>query len=184
MPKYPVFDLLSFFFSTQLVRPPLATYPLLRSTCVTYRTPCHSSGYQLRPTQPCYRECYGFERVFLTLGRFLPCTPSCCFQGFPGSRQFNLKVRRAPCWPSKHSPSPTICLNYRSPQKIYTGRFNLRVRADQSQDMKPHRELDLRNVSFEISASFGVWTLFVIGEYISSLMFYPFCHRALQALIN
>ena len=32
---------------------------------------------------PFYRECYGFERAFFTLRRFLPYTPSCFFQGFP-----------------------------------------------------------------------------------------------------
>ena len=32
-----------------------------------------------------YRNCYGFERGFFTLRHFLLCTPSCCFQGFPGA---------------------------------------------------------------------------------------------------
>ena len=72
----------------QLVRPPLVTYPSLCSTCVTYGTLCHAIGHQLPPTQPCYRECYRFERAFFTLRRFLPYTPSCFFLGFPGSRQF------------------------------------------------------------------------------------------------
>ena len=31
-----------------------------------------------------YRQYYGFDRAFFILRRFLPCTPSCCFQGFPG----------------------------------------------------------------------------------------------------
>ena len=88
---------------TQLVRPPLATYSSLCSTCVTYRTPSHAIGHQLLPTT-LYRECYGFERAFFTLRRFLPYTPSCWFQGFRGSRQFNLKVSRASCWSSRHSP--------------------------------------------------------------------------------
>ena len=56
----------------------------------------------------CYHECYEFERAFFTLRRFLP---SCWFQGFPGSRQFNLKVSSAPYWSSKHSPNPAIRLN-------------------------------------------------------------------------
>ena len=37
-------------FWTQSVRLPLITYPLLRSTCVTYRTPCHASGHHILPT--------------------------------------------------------------------------------------------------------------------------------------
>ena len=124
------------FSSTQLVRPSLVTYPSLCSICVTYGTPCHAIGQQLLPTQPCYCQCYGFERAFFTLRHFLSCTPSCCFQGFPRSRQFNLKASRASCWSSKHSPGPTICLNHSNPQKIYMSRFYLRVRAGQSQRIK------------------------------------------------
>ena len=74
-----------------------------------------------------YRECYGFEISFFTLRRFLPYTSSCWFQGFPGSWQFNLRVSRALCWSSKHSPGPIICLNHKNPQKRYGGRFYLRV---------------------------------------------------------
>ena len=89
---------LHFFFSTQLVSPPLVTYPSLCSTCVTYRTPCHGIGHQLLPNLPYYSKCYGFERAFFTFRCFLPCTTLlCCFQGFPGSQQFNLKVSRASC---------------------------------------------------------------------------------------
>ena len=39
---------------------------------VTYRTPCHASGHLV-----IFRECYGFERRFFTLRRFLPYNPSC-----------------------------------------------------------------------------------------------------------
>ena len=121
--------------STQLVRPSSATYPSLCSTCVTYGTPCHAIGHQLLPTQPCYHKCYGFDRVFVTLVNFLPCNPSCCFQGFPGIGQFNLKISRASCWSSKHSPSQTISLNHNNPQKVYTGRFYLRARTGQLQNI-------------------------------------------------
>ena len=47
---------------------------------VTYRALCHASGHLV-----IYRECYGFEKAFFTLRRFLPCTSFCCFQGFPGA---------------------------------------------------------------------------------------------------
>ena len=91
---------------------------------VTYRKPCHAKGHLV-----IYRECYGFERVFLTLRCFLTYTPSCWFQNLLGSRQFNLKVSRVSCWFSKHSPGPTICWNHNNPQKRYVGRFYLRVTA-------------------------------------------------------
>ena len=38
--------------TTQSVRPPLATYSILCSTCVTYGTSCHAMGHQLLPTHP------------------------------------------------------------------------------------------------------------------------------------
>ena len=46
LPKHPVFWFTS-LFSTHSVRLPLATYPWLCSTCVTYRTPCHAIGHHL-----------------------------------------------------------------------------------------------------------------------------------------
>ena len=69
-----------------------------------------------------YRECYGFERTFFTLRRFLPYSPSrhlaqrdvapaCIYQGFPESRQFFLEGCRTSDWVSKHRPSPSVCLN-------------------------------------------------------------------------
>ena len=140
--------------------------------------PCHWSPATSHPT--CYRECYGFERAFFTLRHFLPCTPSCCFQGFPGSRQFILKVSRASCWSSKHSPSPTICLNHGNPQMIYTGRFHLRARAGQSRNINFYRQ----NNNLEMFTFYGIWTIFAVGEDVTSLMFYPFGHKALQTVIN
>ena len=54
---------------------------------VTYRTTCHTSGHLV-----IYRECYGFERAFFTLRFFLPCTPSCYFQGLSGAGSLTLKL--------------------------------------------------------------------------------------------
>ena len=109
---------------------------------VTYGMPCHTIGHfflvspcYLHDAMPCqwylviYRECYGFERAFFTLRCFLTYTPSCWFQGFPGSRQFNFRVSRASCWSSKHSPGLAIRLNHNNPQKRYSVRFYLRVAA-------------------------------------------------------
>ena len=39
-----------------------------------------------------YRKCYGSERTFFTLSRFLPCFPSWFYQGFPGASSSALKV--------------------------------------------------------------------------------------------
>ena len=54
---------------------------------VTYRRPCHASGHLV-----IYCECYGFERAFFTLKRFLLYTPSCWFQGLPGAGSLTLKL--------------------------------------------------------------------------------------------
>ena len=54
---------------------------------VTYRTLCYASGDLV-----IYREFYGLERVFLTLRRFSPCTPSWCFQEFPGAGSLTSKL--------------------------------------------------------------------------------------------
>ena len=131
----------------------------------TYRTPCHASGHLV-----IYQECYGFERMIFTLRRFLPYTPSCCFQGFPGRGQFSLRVSRASCLSSKHNTSLTSRLNHSNPQKRYDGGFYLRIMVGRRRNEK--------------SASYGVWTLFTIGEYVISVIFYPSGHRALRAVIN
>ena len=68
-------------------------------------------------------ESFFYPQAFFTLHSFL------LVQSFPGSRQFNLKGSRAPCWSSKHSPSPTICFNRNNPQKGYSNRLYLRVMA-------------------------------------------------------
>ena len=75
------------------------------------------------------------SQTFFTLHSFL------LFSRLPWGRQFNLKVSRASCWPSKHSPSSTICLNHSNPQKRYIGRFYLSARAGQPQNIKLHGEV-------------------------------------------
>ena len=63
-PYFLLTDLLSiqFFYSppTQSVKPPLVTYSSLCSTCVTYRTPCHSISHQAFPIQPLPRKAENF----------------------------------------------------------------------------------------------------------------------------
>ena len=122
-------------------------------------SPCY-----LQDTMPCqWSECCGFERAFL------PYTPYCWFQGFPGSRQFNLKVSRASCWSSKNSSGTTISLNRNTPQKSYSGRSYLRVTAGRLIGNPP---------------LMGFRTLFTIGQHFRSLMVFPFDHRAIQSVIN
>ena len=117
---------------------------------------CYTIGHQLLPTQPYYCTCCRSEReCFLLSGIFFPCTPSCCFQGFPRRWQFNVQISRALCWSSKHSLDSTICLNHSNPQKIYTGRFYLRARAGQSRNINLYGELVLPNTSLEMFASYG-----------------------------
>ena len=71
-----------------------------------------------------------YPQAFFTLRSFTDIFDSTCvYQGLPGSRQFFLEVCRASYWSSKHRPGPSVCLIHSNPQKIYTGRFYLRVRA-------------------------------------------------------
>ena len=143
------------------VRPPLVTYPSLCSTCVTYRTSCHTIRdlqdimpyhWSPAPSHPSLLPpvLQIWESIFLLSGFFY-------FILLPAF--FNLKISRASCWSLKHSPSPTICLNHSNPQKFYTGRFYSRARAGQSRNINLCGELVLPNVSFEMFASHPIWTL-------------------------
>ena len=62
MPRQPVFWFTT-LFPTQSIRLPLITNPSLCSTFLAYRTPCHSIGHQVLPTQPLLREAEDFPRV-------------------------------------------------------------------------------------------------------------------------
>ena len=90
----------------QSLRLHLATYHSLCSTCATYGTPCHAIGHQLFPTQPFAANATDLRERFLLLA------PIPAFSRRSWGRQFNLKVSRASCCGSKHSPGPTICLNH------------------------------------------------------------------------
>ena len=74
---------------------------------MTYRTPCRAIGHfdfllspcYLQDTMPCQwsssdftASATDFERAFFTLRRFLPCTPSCWFQGVPWDGSLTLKL--------------------------------------------------------------------------------------------
>ena len=82
---------------TQSVRPPMATYPSLCSTCVTYGTPCHARGHQVL-----------FDPPGSLTGRYASLTfiPREA-EDFPrGDKHF------------KHVPPPTYLI-YLSPKDLY-----------------------------------------------------------------
>ena len=58
------------YFVNNTVRPPLVTYPLLWSTCVTFRTPCHAIGHQLLPNHPFTVSATDLREHFLLSGVF------------------------------------------------------------------------------------------------------------------
>ena len=131
---------------------------------VTHRTPCHASGHLV-----IYRECYIFERVFFTLRHFLPNTPSCWFQGLPSAASSFSKLAGLHA-DLRNSPGPTIHLNHNNPQKRCSGRFYLRLW------LVGYVMKNLPLTGFDFFSR--------IDEYVSSLLFYPFGHRAIQSLID
>ena len=54
-------------------------------------------------------------------------------------------------------------------KRYICGRFYLRARTGQSRNINLHEELVLQNISFEIFAFYGIWTLFAIGEHVTRL---------------
>ena len=104
---------------------------------VTLSYPCYlcdttpHSGHQVQ--HPCYLQdimpCQWspadllwvlqiWESVFLLSGVFHLALLS-TFSRLSQDWKFNLKVSRTSCWSSKHSQSPTICLNHNNPHNIY-----------------------------------------------------------------
>ena len=72
------------------------------------------------PPKLCH-ECYGSERAFFDSQTFFTLHSFLLVLMLPWGWKFNLKVSRASCWSSKHSPSPTIVSKEGNPQKKYTG---------------------------------------------------------------
>ena len=105
-----------------------------------------------------------YSHAFFTLYSFL------LFQGFPGVCSSTWKFS------GLHADFQILALarifvSITATQKRFIcGRFYLRARASQSWNINLHRELVLQNISFEIFASYGVWTLFAIGEHVTSLL--------------
>ena len=106
------------------------------------------------------------------------------FSRLPQGRQYNLKVSRLHADLQNITPAQLFVWITAIHKRFICSRFYLRARAGQSQNINLHRELVLRNICFEISFSYGIWTLFVIGEPVTSLLSQPLSHRALQIEIN
>ena len=115
------------FFKQQLcylwLPTPHCAVPVWLTGC--YDTPLVTSSFPpiLLPQVLLIWESVFYSQVFFTLHSFLLVSRT------PWGRQFNLKVSRASCWSSKHSPGPTICLNHSNPQWNYVGMFYIRVTA-------------------------------------------------------
>ena len=82
----------------------------------------------------------------------------------------------------KKQPRPDYLFESQQSTKELYG--YLKDKAGQSRNINLYRELALENVSLEMFASYGIWILFMVGGYATSLMFYLFSHRAFQTVIS
>ena len=91
--------------------PPHWSLCLLLSLCYSHDTmPCQWSSSDLPRVLRIWESVF-YSQAFFILHSFLLVSRP------PWGRQFKLKVIRTPCWSSKHSPGPAICLNHNNPQK-------------------------------------------------------------------
>ena len=107
---------------TQSVRPPMATYSSLCSTCVTYGMPCHARGHQVLLHPPCHPSLSrGLSPVFYT-HFILSAQPSTeWFTTYPTTL---FLPREAEDFPRvdkhfKHVPPPTYLI-YLPPKDLYS----------------------------------------------------------------
>ena len=121
------------------------------STSVTYRTLCHAS-----------------VRLVILGVFYLALLPA--FFELPWGQKFNLKVSRASCWSSKHSPVRLFVWITTIQKKFIYGSLYLRARAGQSRNIILYRELVLWNISFEIFACYGILTPFTTGKHVTNLL--------------
>ena len=124
------------------------------STNVSYGTLCHASGHLgdlprvLRISERVF-----YFQVFFTLHSFL------LFQGFLGAVSSTSKLTWLHANLRKIPPARQFLWITVIHKLFICGRFCLRARAGQSRNINLHRELVLWNVSFEILASYGIWTV-------------------------
>ena len=99
------------------------TVAIRYSASATCEALCHASGHLV-----IYRECYGYDRAFFTLRRFLLCTPSYFLKAFlgrrgggGGGRQFNLNFsRRLHADLRNIAPARLSVLIHSTPRKSFT----------------------------------------------------------------
>ena len=102
----------------QSVRQPLVTYPSLCGTCVTNRTPCHSIGHQVLPTQPSPRDAQDFPRGCKHCKHVSPLTYPACLQSVSNNLRLIFKKTKnsshinQQSWISSHfNQLPKVILN-------------------------------------------------------------------------
>ena len=103
-----------------------------------------------------------YPQAFFNLRSF---TDTCIYQGFSGCREFFLEICRALYWSSKHRPDQSVCLIHSNPQKFYTGRFYLRLRA-----VRICEESASRRIRTLSTISLTCWKYFVLSIWPQSLM--------------
>ena len=109
---------------------------LVKSCYVQDAMPCQWSSSDLPQVLRIWESAF-YSQAFFTLHCFL------LVLMLPWGRQFNIKVSRASCWYSKHSPGPTIRLNHNNPQKRNGRRFYLKVTTGQLMKNLPHTGFEL-----------------------------------------
>ena len=112
------------------------------NTSVIFGTLCHTTRHLLN-----YHECYGFERAFFTLRRFLPNT-FFCFLRLPWGRQFNLKLTGLHADPQNIVPAQLFVWITTIQKRFICGRFCLRVKGVWSRNINLYRALILWKISF------------------------------------
>ena len=113
-----------------------------------------------------------YSQAFFTLHS------SCFLKGFPGDDSSTSKSIGLHDDPQNIAPGQLFVWITVIHKRFICGGFYLRARACQVRNINFSRELVVWSISFEISASYEVWTLFAIGEYLKSSILYPFDHKA------
>ena len=104
-----------------------------------------------------------YSQSFFTWHSFL------LFQGFPGASSSTSKLAELQSDLRNIAPARLFVWITAIHKRYICGRFYLRARTGQSRNINLHEELVLQNISFEIFASYGIWTLFAIGEHVTRL---------------
>ena len=117
------------------------------------------------------------ESVFYSQA-FFTLHSSCFLKGFPGDNISTSKSIRLHDDSQNIAPARLFVWITVIHKRFICGGFYLRARAGQVRNINFSRELVVRNICFDISASYWVWTVFTIGEYLRSSILYPFDQKA------